>query len=193
MRTHRLLGPIGLSGAAAAAAVLTGSACTGSLNTAVGPFGVDLPDLAAATATTRGDVPLLPSDAPWTPVPFDRTTWPTVVVSAPRGQVEVNPTPAFEIDPMPGREIPVGPRPSPEKAVSVETDGGRVTTAALLDPLRSAWSLIESPVGLVIRPPWQVRIEPIVPIEMLPPRGDRPIGIRRLDMPVGNGQGASPS
>lgn len=165
--------------------------CTGGLNQSTGVLGADLPDLAPIESSSAADV--LPADADdrWAPTPVDRRTWPTIVVSAPRGQVDVNPTPAFELRPMPGRDAPSLRLPTPEQAVSVETDDERVAVAALLDPLRSAWSLVESPVGLVVRPPWQVVREPSGLVEMLPPRGDAPTGIREVSMPSSEDGGVS--
>ena len=156
--------------------------CTGALNQSTGVLGADLPDLAPIESIPEADHLAADADRRWMPRRVDRRTWATVVVSAPRGQVEVNPTPVFEVRPMPGRDAPGRNLPTPEQAVSAETDDGRVAVAAALDPLRSAWSLVESPVGLVVRPPWQLVRDPSGPAEMLPPRGDAPTGIREVSM-----------
>lgn len=185
-----------LAGLALAVAIpLAGGACTGQLNQATGVRGADLPDLspeppALPEMMVDLDSAILPQDLPqdlrdgrWTPMPIDRTGWPTVVVLVPRGQVEVNPTPQFRDRLMPGRDSSSRSLPTPGQAVSTCTDDGRVALSGVADPFRSAWSLVESPVGLVVHPPWQVVIEPSGPVEMLPPRGDAPLGVRRIEMP----------
>jgi hypothetical protein len=177
---HR--GPVRVATLSLAAATLAcGIGCTGSLNQSTGVRGADLPDLDPDRSIASLVVVEADPDTEWTPRDPGRETWPVVVVAVPRGQVEVNPTPFFRDRLMPGRDAPSRSLPTPEQAVSVVTDDGRVTRSAMLDPIRSAWSLVESPVGLVIRPPWQVLIQPTRPVEMLPPRGDAPVGLRRLD------------
>ena len=169
----------------AAAGLACGSGCTGSLNRSTGVLGAELPDLDPDRSTAHLVVVEAEPVDEWMPVEIDRTTWPTVAIAAPRGQVEVNPRPLFRDRLMPGRDAPSRSLPTPEQAVSVATDDGRVALSAMLDPLRSAWSLVESPVGLVVRPPWQVLNEPTRPVELLPPRGEAPVGVRRIEPPSG--------
>lgn len=128
-------------------------ACTGRLNEATGPMGASLPDLSPTVPPTAST--MTPEvDASWRPGVVDRSQWTVVEIAAPRGQVETNPTPAFEVAVMPGRGAPSDAMPTAGSAVSVAEDGGRVALQGIADPFRSAWSLIESPYGLVVRPPW---------------------------------------
>ena len=83
------------------------------------------------------------------------------VIAAPRGQVETNPTPDFTPTVMAGRDVDSAAMPTAETAVIVASDGGRVALDGLADPFRAAWSLIESPYGLVVRPPWSVVLGPL--------------------------------
>lgn len=139
--------------------VATLAACTGDLNRSVGPLGASLPDLdpkaapvaEGASAERRGD---------WRFDQIDRADWEVVVIAAPRGQVETNPAPDFTPPVMVGRGVPSEAMPTAETAVIVTSDGGRVALSGLADPFRAAWSLIESPYGLVVRPPWSVVIAP---------------------------------
>ena len=122
-------------------------------------MGASLPDLSPTVPPTAATSP--PEvDASWRPSVVDRSQWTIVEIAAPRGQVETNPTPAFEVVVMPGRGVPSDAVPTAGSAVSVSEDGGRVALEGVADPFRSAWSLIESPYGLVVRPPWARVIGP---------------------------------
>jgi hypothetical protein len=135
------------------------SACTGELNRGTGPLGATLPDLEPTTARAT-DVNLAEQDESWQFSEIDRASWEVVVIAAPRGQVETNPSPDFTPAVMVGRGVDSRAMPTAASAVIVSSDGGRVALEGLADPFRAAWSLIESPYGLIVRPPWSTVIAP---------------------------------
>lgn len=141
--------------------------CTGDLNRGTGPMGASLPDL--SPEFTEAD-PGTPSerDPEWAWSTIDRRGWETVVIAAPRGQVETNPTPDFTPAVMAGREVDADTYPTAASAVVVKVDGNREAALGAADPLRAAWSLIESPYGLVVRPPWSRVVEPGPTFAILP-------------------------
>ena len=151
---HRCLAA--LSGGLALTAL---AACTGDLNRNVGPLGASLPDL-EPSSTQVAEGASTGRDEAWRFDEIDRATWDVVVIAAPRGQVETNPAPDFTPAVMVGRGVSSEAMPTAETAVIVTSDGGRVALSGLADPFRAAWSLIESPYGLVVRPPWSVVIAP---------------------------------
>lgn len=140
-------------------AVASLAACTGNLNRGVGPMGATLPDLAAPATSVAEGIPAEP-DETWQFTEVDRGSWEILVIAAPRGQVETNPAPGFTPRVMPGRGVESRAMPTAESAVLVSSDGGRVALDGLADPFRAAWSLIESPYGLVVRPPWSAVVSP---------------------------------
>lgn len=142
-----------------ALAIATLAACTGELNRNVGPLGASLPDL-EPTTTPVAEGGLTARDESWRFSTIDRASWEVLVIAAPRGQVETNPAPDFTPEVMVGRGASSEAMPTAESAVIVTSDDGRVALAGLADPFRAAWSLIESPYGLVVRPPWSVVIAP---------------------------------
>lgn len=143
----------------AAVALASLAACTGDLNRSVGPLGASLPDLDAATVPATAGTPS-EREAAWRFGEVDRGSWEVLVIAAPRGQVETNPAPDFTPEVMVGRGVSSESMPTAETATIVASDGGRVALEGLADPFRAAWSLIESPYGLVVRPPWSVAIAP---------------------------------
>jgi hypothetical protein len=136
------------------------AACTGQLNRGTGPLGTTLPDLEAPTANVADGSPSESTEG-WRFSEVDRGSWELVVIAAPRGQVETNPTPDFTPTVMAGRDVDSAAMPTAETAVIVASDGGRVALDGLADPFRAAWSLIESPYGLVVRPPWSAVLGPL--------------------------------
>ncbi len=151
---HRCLAA--LSGGLALAAL---AACTGDLNRNVGPLGTTLPDLDPSPPRLAAEEAPGQDDS-WRFNEVDRGSWEVLVIAAPRGQVETNPAPDFTPPVMVGRGVSSEAMPTAETAVIVTSDGGRVALSGLADPFRAAWSLIESPYGLVVRPPWSVVIAP---------------------------------
>jgi hypothetical protein len=169
IRPHGRIGPA----AVGVAAVLALAACTGSMNTAIGPLDVDLPDLQPLPADGH---PLPPSPTEWRLAAADRDAGRPIVILLPTAEVEVNPTGLPPVTPMPGRGD-ASRMPTAETAAVVSTSSWVDFREGLAWPLRSAGSLAFSPIGVFLRPPWVVQLQPDetfdrLPTEPVPPPPD---------------------
>lgn len=122
-------------------------------------MGASLPDLESQTVMVADGSPSERQDD-WRFDEIDRESWEVLVIAVPRGQVETNPSPDFTPTVMAGRGVDSRAMPTARTAVIVSSDDGRVALEGLADPFRAAWSLIESPYGLIVRPPWSTVLAP---------------------------------
>lgn len=143
--------------------------CTGALNRENGLIGVPdggCPDLHGPVATGAADA----ADAtgagavgsaeriPLTGL--DRRAWPVIVVEAPAGQVEHQPT-YFESLPLAtGTARGRGDAPTTSTVLEGASDGGSLLAEAAAAPFVFAGELIISPVRMIVQPPWSTLRSP---------------------------------
>jgi hypothetical protein len=154
-----------------AVALASAAGCTGSMNRSISPLGEQLADL-----TPLPDERPSPAAMPveWQLAPPQRDRREPILVALPAAEVEVNPTGLPAVAVMVGRPVGSWAMPTIETATLLSSRSLRPAAEGAIDPLRSAAALAISPLGVILQPPWTVRMQPAdrferLPAELVPP------------------------
>ncbi|MAC19830.1 MAG: hypothetical protein CMJ23_09200 [Phycisphaerae bacterium] len=140
----------------------------------------DLLDIEPLPALSEGATPETsslrtgdPSLASSSEDPWDRSDWKRVQIRIPTASVRHEPTyvdrPIAAGSPTTaGRKVPSDDFPTANTALIVETDPGVVIFSGVLAPFAAAWDLVESPIRMILTPPWSVQEGPDASWALLP-------------------------
>ena len=105
--------------------------------------------------------------------PWNRSDWKRIQVRIPSASVRHEPT--YVDRPLAagsattaGRKVASDAFPTPSTALIDETDPGVVILSGILAPFAAAWDLVESPVRMIMTPPWSVQAGPDASWALLP-------------------------
>ena len=113
--------------------------------------------------------------------PWNRSEWKRIQIRIPMASVRHEPT--YVDRPIAaggkttaGRKVRSDAFPTATTALVDETDPGVVILSGLLAPIAAAWDLVESPVRMILTPPWSIQEGPEASWELLPVHATTPSG-----------------